>query len=58
MSPMNFFLIFRTKTIKQILDMPLSARTVHDRTTMMANQVEKMQVKDINAAPFCFPGFG
>ncbi|KAA8577650.1 hypothetical protein FQN60_005327 [Etheostoma spectabile] len=32
--------------------MPLSARTVHDRTIMMANQVEEMQVKDIYAAPF------
>ncbi|KAK9528353.1 hypothetical protein VZT92_012523 [Zoarces viviparus] len=34
--------------------MPLSARTVHDRSIMMANQVEETQVKDINAAPF-FP---
>uniref|UniRef100_A0A8C5I931 HAT C-terminal dimerisation domain-containing protein n=1 Tax=Gouania willdenowi TaxID=441366 RepID=A0A8C5I931_GOUWI len=32
--------------------MPLSARTIHDRTIMMANQVEETQVKDINAAPF------
>ncbi|KAA8579088.1 hypothetical protein FQN60_007208 [Etheostoma spectabile] len=32
--------------------MPLSAGTVHDRTIMMANQVEEMQVKDIYAAPF------
>uniref|UniRef100_A0A3Q2ZWW5 DUF4371 domain-containing protein n=1 Tax=Kryptolebias marmoratus TaxID=37003 RepID=A0A3Q2ZWW5_KRYMA len=27
-------------------------KTVHDRTIMMANQVEETQVKDINAAPF------
>nr|XP_033788672.1 general transcription factor II-I repeat domain-containing protein 2-like [Geotrypetes seraphini] len=32
--------------------MPLSARTVHNRTIMMANQIEATQVKDINAAPF------
>ena len=32
--------------------MPLSARTVHDRSIMMSNQIEDMQVKDINAAPF------
>ena len=32
--------------------MPLSAKTVHDRTIMMANQVEKTQMKDINATPY------
>lgn len=32
--------------------MPLLARTVHDRTIMMATHVEETQVKDINAAPF------
>ncbi|XP_073537652.1 general transcription factor II-I repeat domain-containing protein 2A-like [Phyllobates terribilis] len=32
--------------------MPLSARTVHDCTIMMANQIEATEVKDINAAPF------
>lgn len=32
--------------------MPLSSRTVHDCTIVMANQVEETQVKDINAAPF------
>uniref|UniRef100_A0A8C5EAW6 HAT C-terminal dimerisation domain-containing protein n=1 Tax=Gouania willdenowi TaxID=441366 RepID=A0A8C5EAW6_GOUWI len=37
---------------KRIQDMPLLARTVHDHTIMMANQVEETQVKDINAAPF------
>ncbi|GLD61856.1 general transcription factor II-I repeat domain-containing protein 2-like protein [Lates japonicus] len=42
----------KDKIIKQIQDMPLSARTVHDRIIMMANQVEETQVKDINAAPF------
>ena len=30
--------------------MPLSARTVHDRTIMMANHVEETQLKNINAA--------
>ncbi len=40
----------KDKIIKQIKDMPLSAKTVHDRTIMMANQVEDTQVKDINAA--------
>ncbi|XP_028648976.1 protein ZBED8-like [Erpetoichthys calabaricus] len=42
----------KDKIIKQIKDMPLSARTVHDRTIMMANQIKATQVKDINAAPF------
>ncbi|KAI4885082.1 hypothetical protein NFI96_006058 [Prochilodus magdalenae] len=42
----------KDKIIKRIKDMPLSARTVHDRTIMMANQIEATQVKDINAAPF------
>ncbi|KAL7847110.1 hypothetical protein SRHO_G00220930 [Serrasalmus rhombeus] len=40
------------KIIKRIKDMPLSVRTVHDRTIMMANQIEATQVKDMNAAPF------
>ncbi|XP_029469398.1 general transcription factor II-I repeat domain-containing protein 2A-like [Rhinatrema bivittatum] len=42
----------KDKIIKRIKDMPLSARTVHDRTIMMANQIEATQVKDINAALF------
>lgn len=42
----------KDKIIKRTQDMPLSARTVHDRTIMMANQVEETQVKDIKAAPF------
>uniref|UniRef100_A0A4W6C6Q1 SPIN-DOC-like zinc-finger domain-containing protein n=1 Tax=Lates calcarifer TaxID=8187 RepID=A0A4W6C6Q1_LATCA len=42
----------KDKIIKRIQDMSLSARTVHDRTIMMSNQVEETQVKDINAAPF------
>uniref|UniRef100_A0A3B3HT75 HAT C-terminal dimerisation domain-containing protein n=1 Tax=Oryzias latipes TaxID=8090 RepID=A0A3B3HT75_ORYLA len=42
----------KDKTIKQIKDMPLSARTVHDRTIMMSNQIEATQVKDLNAAQF------
>uniref|UniRef100_A0A3P9II95 DUF4371 domain-containing protein n=1 Tax=Oryzias latipes TaxID=8090 RepID=A0A3P9II95_ORYLA len=40
----------KDKIIKQIKDMPLSARTVHDRTIMMSNQIEETQVKDINAS--------
>ncbi|XP_073537619.1 protein FAM200C-like [Phyllobates terribilis] len=44
----------KDKIIKRIKDMPLSARIVHDRTIMMANQIEATQVKDINAAPFFF----
>lgn len=42
----------KDKIIKRIKDMPLSANTVHNRTIMMANQVEETQVKDINAAPY------
>uniref|UniRef100_A0A3B3BXB9 SPIN-DOC-like zinc-finger domain-containing protein n=1 Tax=Oryzias melastigma TaxID=30732 RepID=A0A3B3BXB9_ORYME len=42
----------KDKIMKRIQDMPLLARTVHDRTVMMANQVEEAQVKDINAATF------
>ena len=40
----------KDKIIKRIKDMPLSARTAHDRTIMIANQVEETQLKDINAA--------
>ena len=32
--------------------MPLSARTLHDCTIILANQIEATQVKDINAASF------
>ncbi|XP_029448261.1 protein FAM200A-like isoform X1 [Rhinatrema bivittatum] len=42
----------KDKIIKRIKAMPLSARTIHDRTIMMANQIEATQVKDIHAAPF------
>ncbi|XP_068101524.1 protein FAM200C-like [Hyperolius riggenbachi] len=42
----------KDKIIKRIKDMPLSARTVHDRTIMMANKIEATQVKDINTALF------
>lgn len=42
----------KDKKIKQIKSMPLSAKTVHDRTIIMANQVEETQVKDINAASY------
>lgn len=42
----------KAKIIKKIKDMPLSARTVHDRSIMMANQVEETQIKDINAGTY------
>ena len=42
----------KDKIIKRIKDMPFSARTVHDRTIMMSNQVEKQQVNGINAAKY------
>uniref|UniRef100_A0A3Q4N3W6 HAT C-terminal dimerisation domain-containing protein n=1 Tax=Neolamprologus brichardi TaxID=32507 RepID=A0A3Q4N3W6_NEOBR len=42
----------KDKIVKRIKDMPLLARTVHDRTIMMSNPIEATQVKDINAAPF------
>lgn len=32
--------------------MPLSAKTVHDRSIIMANQVEETQIKDINARTY------
>ena len=40
----------KDKIIKRIKDMPLSARTAHDRTIMITNQVEETQLKGINAA--------
>uniref|UniRef100_A0AAY5L2Z6 HAT C-terminal dimerisation domain-containing protein n=1 Tax=Esox lucius TaxID=8010 RepID=A0AAY5L2Z6_ESOLU len=40
----------KDKIIKRIKDMPLSARTVHDRSIMMENQVEETQIKDINCS--------
>ena len=33
----------RDKIIKKIKDLPLSARTIHDHTIMMANEVEETQ---------------
>ena len=42
----------KEKIIKRIKDMPLSAKTVHNRTILMSNQIEATQVKDINAALF------
>ena len=42
----------KDKIIKRIKDMPFSARTVHDRTIMMSNQMEKQQVNGINAAKY------
>jgi len=44
----------KDKILKRIEYMPLSARTVRDRTIMMANQVAEAQMKDINAASY-FP---
>ena len=40
----------KDKKIKRIKELPLSARTVHDRTIMMAYEVEETQLKDINTA--------
>ena len=40
----------KDKIIKRIKELPLSARTVHDCTILMANQVEETQLKDINTA--------
>uniref|UniRef100_A0A096ME29 DUF4371 domain-containing protein n=1 Tax=Poecilia formosa TaxID=48698 RepID=A0A096ME29_POEFO len=46
-------LLNKDKIIRQTQPLlPLLARTVHDRTIMMTNQVEETQVKDINAAQF------
>uniref|UniRef100_G3PK41 SPIN-DOC-like zinc-finger domain-containing protein n=1 Tax=Gasterosteus aculeatus TaxID=69293 RepID=G3PK41_GASAC len=42
----------KDKIIKQTKAMPLTARTVHDRTIMMANQVEETKIKDINAGTY------
>uniref|UniRef100_A0A6Q2XKQ7 HAT C-terminal dimerisation domain-containing protein n=1 Tax=Esox lucius TaxID=8010 RepID=A0A6Q2XKQ7_ESOLU len=42
----------KDKIIKRIKDIPLSARTVHDRSIMMANQVEETQIKDISAGTY------
>ena len=36
----------KDKIIKPVKEMPLSARTVHDLSIMMANQIEATQVKD------------
>uniref|UniRef100_A0A3P8TT79 HAT C-terminal dimerisation domain-containing protein n=1 Tax=Amphiprion percula TaxID=161767 RepID=A0A3P8TT79_AMPPE len=44
---------FMLDIMKQIKDIPLSTKTVHDRTIrQMTNQVEETQMKDINAAPY------
>ena len=40
----------KDKIIKRIKELPLSARTVHDRTVKMANEVEETQLKDIRTA--------
>ncbi|VDN26173.1 unnamed protein product, partial [Dibothriocephalus latus] len=42
----------KNNIIKRTQDMPLSAKTVHERTIMMATHVEQTQVKDIEAASF------
>lgn len=47
-------LLDKEKIIKCIKDMSLSARTVHDRTIVMSNQIETTRVKDINVVPFFF----
>ncbi|VDN14093.1 unnamed protein product [Dibothriocephalus latus] len=39
------------KIVKRNQDMPMSEKTVHERTIMMATHVEERQLKDISAAP-------
>lgn len=48
----NLFPDFKNKSeiMQKIKDMPLSAKTVKDRTIKMAEDVTKQQIKDINSA--------
>ena len=41
----------KNKIIQKIKDMPLSAKTVEDRTIRMANNISSQQISDINSAP-------
>lgn len=42
----------KEKIIQKIKDVPLSARTVHDRAVMMAHEIEGVQIQDITSADF------
>ncbi|XP_033848211.3 protein FAM200C-like [Acipenser ruthenus] len=42
----------KDKIIQKIEDMPLSARTVHDRALVMARQIEEMQINDISSSSY------
>ncbi|XP_076805287.1 general transcription factor II-I repeat domain-containing protein 2B-like [Clavelina lepadiformis] len=48
----HLFTDFRNKSeiVQKIRDMPLSAKTVQDRTSRMAEDISKQQIKDINSA--------
>ncbi|CAM4608579.1 unnamed protein product [Leuciscus chuanchicus] len=42
----------KDKIIQKIKDMPLSARTVHDRALVLARQIEEMQINDISSGSY------
>ena len=48
----HLFTDFKNKSeiVQKIRDMPLSAKTVQDRTSKMAQDITKQQIKDINSA--------
>uniref|UniRef100_A0A8D2J826 Uncharacterized protein n=1 Tax=Varanus komodoensis TaxID=61221 RepID=A0A8D2J826_VARKO len=48
----HLFLDFKNKSeiVQKIRDMPLSAKTVKDRTIQMAENITRQQIKDINSA--------
>ena len=48
----HLFTDFKNKSeiMQKIHDMPLSAKTVQDRTSKMAQDITKQQIKDINSA--------
>ena len=48
----HLFMDFKNKSeiLQKIRDMPLSAKTVKDRTSRMADDITKQQIKDINSA--------
>uniref|UniRef100_H3ACP9 DUF4371 domain-containing protein n=1 Tax=Latimeria chalumnae TaxID=7897 RepID=H3ACP9_LATCH len=42
----------KDKILQQIQDMPLSAKTVHDRAVKMADQVDKQQIENMSSATY------
>ena len=40
----------KSEIVQKIRDMPLSAKTVQDRTSKLAQDITKQQIKDINSA--------